>query len=80
MKIIDKNGNNIIGTPNLKRAEKYQIQFDFMEAIVASYEVTMNHAPDPLTFYNYPPSTRYGVREGSRDNIVLKGFFQELSI
>ena len=46
MKIIDENGNDIIGTPNLKRGEEYQIQIDFMEAIVASYEETMNHTPD----------------------------------
>ena len=38
MKIIDKNGNNIIGTSNLKRGEEYQIQIDFTEAIVNSYE------------------------------------------
>ena len=38
MKIIDRNGNNIIGTPNLKRGEEYQIQIDFTEAIVNSYE------------------------------------------
>ena len=58
MKIIDKNGNNIMGTPNLKRAEEYQIQIDFMEAIVASYEETMNHTPD---------GALYGARYGSRD-------------
>ena len=51
MKIIDKNGNDIIGTPNLKRGEEYQIQIDFTETIVDSYEEKMTHTPDPLTLH-----------------------------
>ena len=46
MKIIDQNGNDIIGTPNLKRGEEYQIQIDFAETIVDSYEEKMTHTPD----------------------------------
>ena len=62
MKIIDKNGNNINGTPHLKRGEEYQIQIDFMEAIVASYEEMMNQTPDPSMLYNYPRPME-GIRD-----------------
>ena len=71
MKIIDKNGNDIIGTPNLKRGEEYQIQIDFTETIVDSYEEKMTHTPDPLTLHF--------TREGSRDHLQ-KGIIQELQI
>ena len=71
MKIIDGNGNDIIGTPNLKRGEEYQIQIDFAETIVESYEGRMTHPYNTIF-------ALYGGREGSRDKIILKGFFQEL--
>ena len=53
MKIIDENGNDIIGTPNLKRGEEYQIQIDFAETIVDSYEEKMTHTPDSSTLYYF---------------------------
>ena len=62
MKIIDENGNDIIGTPNLKRGEEYQIQIDFAETIVDSYEEMMNQTPDPSMLYNYPRPME-GIRD-----------------
>ena len=53
MKIIDENGNDIIGTPNLKRGEEYQIQIDFAETIVDSYEEKMTHTPDSSMLYHF---------------------------
>ena len=53
MKIIDENGNDIIGTPNLKRGEEYQIQIDFAETIVDSYEGKMTHTPDSSMLYHF---------------------------
>ena len=64
MKIIDKNGNDIIGSPNLKRGEEYQIQIDFTEPIVSSYEERMTHTPDSLTVYM---DSFYSAIEGSRE-------------
>ena len=68
MKIIDKNGNDIIGSPNLKRGEEYQIQIDFTEPIVSSYEERMTYTPDSWTLYGaIEDGTLYGTREGSRE-------------
>ena len=53
MKIIDENGNDIIGTPNLKRGEEYQIQIDFAETIVDSYEEKMTHTLDSFIIYHF---------------------------
>ena len=63
MKIIDKNGNNIIGTPNLKRGEEYQIQIDFTEAIVNSYE---ERWLTQYESYAWPIDAIEGGIEGSR--------------
>ena len=76
MKIIDRNGNNIIGTPNLKRGEEYQIQIDFTETIVDSYEEKMTNTPDPFALYR---GLCIGGREGSRDERAVGIIFEKVS-
>ena len=41
MKILDENGNQLTGTPNLDRGKDYSIQIDFTDPIVDSYEEQM---------------------------------------
>ena len=71
MKIIDKNGNDIIGTPNLKRGEEYQIQIDFTETIVDSYEEKMTNTPDAFALH--------GGKEGSRAYGTVEIIFEKVS-
>merc|ERR1712131_248847 len=43
MKILDENGNQLTGTPNLDRGKDYSIQIDFTDPIVDSYEVSFKN-------------------------------------